>query len=122
MGEFGLEYWNQALNNLYWVLTIAIGIPLVSAANQSSDDVGQLMLRLLVPLLFLVPLILTIIVRQQYLPGAWRQVRSGNQDDLYQKQLLWPLDRNWASKLGIILAFVLLSYLVGVSFLDLAKI
>lgn len=122
VGEFGLEYWNQALNNLYWVLTIAIGIPLVSAANQSSDDVGQLMLRLLVPLLFLVPLILTIIVRQQYLPGAWRQVRSGNQDDLYQKQLLWPLDRNWASKLGIILAFVLLSYLVGVSFLDLVKI
>ena len=122
IGEYGLEYWNHALNNLYWVLSFAVGIPILSSISKPSDDIGQVLIRVLVPLVFLTPLIFTIIVRQQCLPEVWRRVeKDGCKEniELFQSQLLWPLDKNWISKLGIVIAFILLSYLVGVSLNDL---
>lgn len=114
--EFGLESWNQALNNLYWVLCLALFIPLLSKVSQSRNpDSGQELLRYLVPAIILLPMLLTIVARQQRVPAVWREVRGLGQEELdaFHAQKLWPLDRNWASKLGIVIAFFVLSLLLG---------
>jgi len=117
--EFGLERWNQALNMIYWALSPALVIPIVSKASQSETggvDMGQKMIQWLVPLLFLSPMLFTIIARQKKVMKLWEVIRQEEDRDkveAYHKQLLWPLDRNWASKLGIIIAFSLLIFLVG---------
>lgn len=116
--EFGLERWNQALNTIYWVLSPALVVPIISKNSQSEsglDDLGQIMLRWIVPLLFLSPMIFTIIARQKKVMGIWDKVRVDTDENVqkFHKQVLWPLDKNWASKLGIILSFALLSYLIG---------
>ncbi len=116
--EFGLERWNQAINSIYWWLAIALLVPIVSRASQGDGpiDFGQVMINWLVPLLFLSPMLFTIIARQKKMEAVWdivRNEKSTGKVDLFHKQLLWPLDKNWASKLGIILAFALLSYLIG---------
>lgn len=117
--EFGLERWNQALNMIYWALSPALVIPIVSKASQSAtgaSDMGQKMIQWLVPLLFLSPMLFTIIARQKKVMALWSVIRQEEDRDkieAYHKQLLWPLDRNWASKLGIIIAFSLLVFLVG---------
>jgi len=117
--EFGLERWNQALNMIYWALSPALVIPIVSKASQSetgAGDTGQKMIQWLVPLLFLSPMLFTIIARQKKVMKLWaiiRQEEDRDKVEAYHKQLLWPLDKNWASKLGIIIAFSLLIFLVG---------
>ncbi|MBU1052572.1 MAG: hypothetical protein KKC46_01945 [Proteobacteria bacterium] len=117
--EFGLERWNQALNMIYWALCPALVIPIISKSAQSDIniyDIGQLMIRWLVPLLFLSPMLFTLIARQTKAMELWDTVRNEkNEENIerYHKQLLWPLDKNWASKLGIIISFILLSYLIG---------
>ncbi|VVS91457.1 hypothetical protein [Desulfoluna spongiiphila] len=117
--EFGLERWNQTLNMIYWALSPALVIPIVSKASQGESgagDTGQKMIQWLVPLLFLSPMLFTIIVRQKKVMKLWaiiRQEEDRDKVEAYRKQLLWPLGRNWASKLGIIIAFSLLIFLVG---------
>ncbi len=119
--EFGLEKWNYALNNIYWVLAVAVLIPIASQSSQPvAGDVGQTMIKQLVPLIFGAPMVFTIVVRQARLPEVWSRVEHDDDDRvaLFHKQLLWPLDRNWASKLGIVIAFALLSALLGTSVLN----
>ena len=116
--EFGLERWNQALNNIYWVLVPSLIIPIISKKSQSEadfNDIGQILLKWIVPLLFLSPMIFTIIARQSKVVNIWDKVRveTDNNIEKFHQQVLWPLDKNWASKLGIVLAFGLLSYLIG---------
>jgi hypothetical protein len=68
-------------------------------------------------------MVATIIGRQQRLPDIWQRVREEKDPDLvalFHKQLLWPFDRNWASKLGIVVSFLLLSYLLGRNVVSLA--
>jgi len=119
MHEFGLEGWNYALNNTYWIISMALLIPIISVTSQppGKADVGQILMKWIVPLLFLVPLIGTIIVRQIRVSLLWSDVRKMGEDTAevkgFHKQVLWPFDRNWASKLGIIIAFALLTYVTG---------
>ncbi len=117
MNEFGLEHWNYALNNLYWIFSICLLIPLLSKSAQpaGSLDAGQLMLRLLVPLLIGMPMVVTVVVRQLHLRRVWLDLEGAPEEDFhsYHNQKIWPLDRNWSSKLGLVTAFVLLSYLIG---------
>ncbi|WP_139163913.1 hypothetical protein [Desulfoluna spongiiphila] len=100
-------------------LSPALVIPIVSKASQGESgagDTGQKMIQWLVPLLFISPMLFTIIVRQKKVMKLWaiiRQEEDRDKVEAYHKQLLWPLDRNWASKLGIIIAFSLLIFLVG---------
>ena len=124
--EFGLERWNHAWNNVYWVFSLVLLLPLASLYSQTVDgiDPGQVLLRYVVPILVAAPMVATIIARQQRLPDLWPRIRQEQDSglvELYHKQLLWPLDRNWASKLGIIVSFVMVGYLLGKNLLDLAS-
>lgn len=121
--EFGLEHWNQKLNNIYWYLSVGLIIPIVSKLSQpaaTTGDTGQLILKVSVSALLLAPMVATIISRQLHLPLAWKQLQSGaiNPESFHQ-QRLWPMDRNWASKLGILLAFVVASTLLGSEYIKL---
>lgn len=125
--EFGLERWNQAINSVYWWLAVVLLIPIASRASQNEEvmSVGQIMINWLVPLLFLSPMLFTIAARQKKMETVWDVIRNEGAPtnvDLFHKQLLWPLDKNWASKLGIILSFALLSYLIGDILNNLGKI
>lgn len=124
--EYGLESWNHALNNVYWVFSLALLVPLASRYSQSSEalDFGQMFLQLVIPGIIAMPMLATIIARQQRQRDLWPKILAEEDPDrvaLYHRQLLWPLDRNWASKLGIIISFVLLSYLLGRNLLSLAS-
>ncbi|MFC1568040.1 hypothetical protein ACFL3K_02435 [Pseudomonadota bacterium] len=125
--EFGLEHWNQRLNNIYWYLCVALSIPIISKLSQTkstSDDEGQIILKVAVSVLLLAPMVANIISRQVHLPHLWEELRSKKPDDAdsFHDQRLWPLDRNWASKLGIVLAFTLSSLFLGSEFFKLLKV
>ena len=115
--EFGLEQWNHALNNLYWYFCIALIIPILSRISQpnlDSLDASQVFLQFAIPIMVAIPMISTIVVRQNRLPDCWDQVTSENKKK-YFSQRLWPLDKNWSSKLGIVLAFVILGLSFGIN-------
>ena len=57
-------------------------------------------------------MVVTILARQARLPDVWATLKP-EQSDAYARQQLWPLDRNWSSKLGIILAFTLAALSLG---------
>jgi len=118
--EFGMENWNYALNNAYWLISAGLIVPILSRYSQAGRatlDTGQLLLQCFVPVVVLGPMIATIIVRQLLLRGVWSRLDHAKPEDveLFHKQMIWPLDRNWSSKLGLIVAFALLSYLIGVA-------
>jgi len=126
MNEFGLEHWNQALNNMYWALSIGLIIPILSRHSQpdpNSPDDGQWILRVGICALLLLPMIANILSRQAHIPKVWSELKKGNSDDaeLFHQQKLWPLDRNWASKLGIIVAFTLASLFLGIELKSIMK-
>lgn len=122
--EFGLESWNHAWNNVYWVFTLVLLVPIASKQAQTVEtpDLAQIVLQYCVPVLIAAPMVATIIARQQRLPDLWPRIREEKDPDLvalYHRQLLWPFDRNWASKLGIVVSFVLLGYLLGKNVMEL---
>jgi len=117
LNEFGLEHWNYALNNFYWAASPAmLGVFLSRASTPPEDYLpGQMILGIAVPLSLIIPMVATIITRQVRLPIAWTTVRpdgSVTPED-YRRQQLWPLDRNWSSKLGILLAFAVAALSIG---------
>jgi len=63
----------------------------------------------------------TLTVEEFQTPQLWSQTRTAEKElvDSYHKQRLWPLNKNWVSNLGIIVTFLMLSYLLGVSLLSL---
>ena len=117
IGEFGLERWNFALNNFYWAASPAmLGVFMSRAATPVDEqDPGQYLLGILVPACLLAPMVFSILSRQARLPDVWPEVGKpdGFATDSYGRQLLWPLDRNWSSKLGIVLAFILGAFSLG---------
>ena len=117
MGEFGLEYWNHALNNLYWYFSAALIIPILSRISQQNlDDLdsSQLVLQYAIPILVATPMISTILARQSRLPACWEDLTPDDTKS-YLSQRLWPLDKNWSSKLGVMLAFVILGVSFGIN-------
>ena len=125
VNEFGLEHWNHALNNFYWAVCPAVlGVFLSRAATPPEDYApGQQMLGIAVPAILLIPMIATVLVRQARLPQAWSTLQpNGSVDrDDFRRQQLWPLDRNWAAKLGIVLAFALTALALGYEFSQLVN-
>lgn len=115
--EFGFERWNHALNNFYWTVSPAMLVPLISEYEQKGvETFGTIVLRTAGIVLLLAPMFLTIVARQQLLPEAWQQVQVCSDEtkiELFHKQRLWPLTKDWSSKLGLIVAFFLLSALLG---------
>lgn len=127
LAEFGLHKWNQALNNVYWGFSLGLLVPIASRFSQRGDtlDSGQVILSFAVSLVVLGPIAATIIVRQIRLPGTWisitDQLSDSSPDEKeaalksYHGQRLWPFDKNIASKLGIVVALTLLSYIALVN-------
>ena len=113
--EFGLERWNYALNNFYWASCPALLAVFASRLSTPPEIYrpGQEMLGWMVPALLLLPMVLTILARQSRLPDLWPRLEDAEAADGYASQKLWPLDRNWASKLGIVLAFILAALALG---------
>ena len=118
LNEFGLEHWNHALNNFYWAVSPALlGVFLSRSSTPAADFLpGQVLLGIAVPACLIAPMVATILARQARLPAAWKTVQLdgpiGPED--FRRQQLWPLDRNWSSKLGIVLAFALAAISIGV--------
>ena len=117
LNEFGLEHWNYALNNFYWAASPAmLGVFLSRASTPPEEYLpGQAMLGIAVPVCLIAPMLATIIARQTRLPLAWPRVQLDGPiaPEDYRRQQLWPLDRNWSSKLGILLAFGLAALSIG---------
>ena len=114
VNEFGLERWNYVLNNFYWLCCPALLMVFLSRGTTDPEDyaLGQHMLGIAVPALLLLPMVGTIIARQTCLPDVWAVLDEDGRE-CYARQQLWPLDRNWSSKLGIILAFTLAALSLG---------
>jgi hypothetical protein len=122
VGEFGLEHWNHALNNLYWYFSAALVIPILSRISQfdlKDLDTSQLVLQYAIPILVAIPMVTTILSRQSRLPECWSAAVEAKVFDVYKKQRLWPLDENWSSKLGVVLAFIILSLSFGMNLASL---
>lgn len=117
LNEFGLEHWNHALNNFYWAASPALLGVFVSRLSSPPAEYlpGQVMLGFAVPACLIAPMIATIIVRQARLPETWGTLEPEGPvpPDDYHRQQLWPFDRNWTSKLGIVLAFGLAALSIG---------
>jgi len=118
--EFGLEHWNHALNNLYWYYSAALIIPILSRISQpdlTDLDTSQVALQFAIPILVAIPMIATVLSRQSRLPACWQALDQKNEADAksYLSQRLWPLDKNWSSKLGVVLAFIILSISFGIN-------
>lgn len=123
LAEFGMHYWNHALNNVYWGFSIALFVPIASRFSQRGTelDSGQIILSLAVTLLVVGPIAATIIVRQMRLPAVWQSLqaemagRSEKEKQAlmksYHAQRLWPFDKNVSTKMGIIVALALLGYI-----------
>ncbi len=125
--EFGLEHWNHALNNFYWAMAPALVAPFISRATVPDPSLlapGQRMFNIFVPLAVLAPMVATIIARQMKLPAVWDRLKPGGPCDpeLYLEQRLWPLDQNWSSKLGIILAFAGAGLVLGIEISDIISL
>ena len=118
LNEFGLEHWNHALNNFYWAVSPALLGVFLSRASTPAEDFlpGQQLLGIAVPACLIAPMIATILARQARLPAAWKTVQTDGPvaPEDYRRQQLWPLDRNWSSKLGIVLAFAVAALSIGV--------
>ena len=114
VNEFGLERWNYVLNNFYWMSCPVLLMVFLSrnATESNLYQPGQHMLGIVVPAVLLLPMVITILARQARLPDVWATL-TPDQSDAYSRQQLWPLDRNWSSKLGIILAFTLAALSLG---------
>ena len=125
LNEFGLEHWNHALNNFYWAASPVMLAVFLSRASAPPEDYlpGQNLLGIAVPACLIAPMIATIIARQARLPAAWTTIEPAGPvaAEDYRRQLLWPLDRNWSSKLGIVLAFALAALFLGVELTQLIK-
>ncbi len=117
LNEFGLEHWNFALNNFYWSASPAMLAVFLSRAATNPEDYlpGQALLAFAVPACLIGPMVATILARQARLPDCWRELASEGPEaaEDYRRQQLWPLDRNWSSKLGIVLAFALAALSIG---------
>ena len=77
-----------------------------------------------VPACLILPMVVTIIVRQARLPAAWKTLEPEGPVPAadYRRQQLWPLDRNWSSKLGILLAFALAALSIGFEISQLVRL
>lgn len=122
-GEFGLHSWNNHLNNIYWCYALVLLIPIISLQSQEGGkiDFGQKLLQLAVITFVASPMAMTILARSNILQRQLDDLEKSGPDEtseIYRKQLLWPLDKNWASKLGI----VLVTFELGFLFSQLPKI
>ena len=127
--EFGSSEVNRAINTTYILVALGMVLPVLSAAGQQSDtaDLGQLLLRWLLPLILLVPLIVPLADRYFRLREASERVRkSGDRSDgeEFSKQQLWPFEKTQIAYLGKAMAALAPAeylYVLGRNATDLLK-
>lgn len=104
--EFGLHSWNHVMNYSYFAIAMCMIIPIISHWYQPDEapDIGQVMLQIFLPLIFLVPIVLGVVARQLYLDDVKRRIAnvakrlSSDQIALFHDQALWPFDRSILGK------------------------
>ena len=119
--EFGFTEVNRALNIAYINIALVMVIPVLSTANQQLDyaDLGQWLLRILLPLLILLPILITYIDRIGRIKEASnRALKSNNKEDHedFLKQRLWPFDKTqlaYVGKIAVGVAVVEYIYLIN---------
>ncbi len=127
--EFGLSEVNRAINTMYVLVALGMILPVLSAAGQQSTsaDLGQLLLRWLLPFILLIPLIVPLADRYFRLREAADRVRkSDDRSDAeeFSKQQLWPLEKTQIAYLGKAMAASAAAeylYVVGRNAADLLK-
>ncbi len=127
LGEFGLSEINRALNTVYVVIAIGMVIPVLSAAFQENEqpDLGQLLIRTLVPFLLLVPLIIPLIDRYFRIKEASIRVSvSEDKEDakLFKEQKLWPFEGTQIGYIGKVAAIIAFAEYLYIFTGDLAKL
>ena len=119
MGEFGLSLWNRAVNFTLFVVAIAMFIPIISKESQETPepDIGQELIMYLVPLVLLVPVVGSFLIRATLhirLKNNFHQLTRLERNS-YISQEIWPFNRNIVSKILVSIIFVEYYYLWGVS-------
>lgn len=114
MGEFGLSAWNSALNVAFFVIAISMIIPVLSAKFQRSGndyDSGQIIMMVLVPLIWVVPISLSFVIRTILHARLKRQFYELDQEEKegFSRQDIWPFNKNMMSK--TLIAIILSSYI-----------
>ncbi len=112
MGEFGLSSWNKSLNFTFLIIAIAMLIPIVSFSSQpiGSRDAGQNLISIFVPLIFLVPICSSLVIRATIFNRLKGEFHSLSKDDQvgFLHQEIWPFNKDVVSKLLIFI--ILLEY------------
>lgn len=125
--EYGITEFNRALNVTYIFIALAMVIPIISAASQQSTtfDFGQWLLRVLLPLLLLLPLIISYLDRVLRSQEATdRVISSSNKEDedSLAKQKLWPFEGSRIGYLGKMAATIVIgeyAYLFNQNFIPI---
>lgn len=101
--EFGLSGINRAINITYVFIALCMLLPVLSAYQNLDLDLGQLLLRIFLPLVLLVPIVVPIAERITRVKEAAERMRRdpepGAQDD-FAKQRLWPFEGTHIGLIG----------------------
>jgi hypothetical protein len=127
--EFGLTEVNRALNTLFITMALGMAIPVLSAAFQQSDipDLGQWMLRIILPIALIAPLIIPMTDRYIRQKEEKLRVLASRDDTTVEKfinQKLWPFEGTHVGYVGKTAAIIALGeyiYLFTRNFIDILK-
>lgn len=115
--DFGLGPWNRALDTQFWFLFIALLIPLVSKIAQQPGqiDFGHHTGGILLLILVWLPAILALISRKRWKDESRKRAdNEGNEAiEMFNKQHVWPFDKDITMKAGFLLSLVVLGMIVG---------
>jgi len=115
--EFGLAEVNRAVNSVYISIAFGMLIPIVSAVSQKSNvpDLGQWLLRSLLPLILLAPLFIPLADRSSRLKEATNRLLDSTDEEkskIFREQKLWPFEGTQIGYLGkAAAAFAAVEYL-----------
>jgi hypothetical protein len=123
--EFGLTDVNRAINITYVFVAVGMLLPVLSAYWNPVPDLGQWLLRILLPLILLTPFLAPITDRIRRVNEAAERARADPDPEAtndYNKQLLWPFEHTQIGYVGKIAAGIAIGeyvYLVSRNFKDL---
>ena len=109
--EFGLSDVNRAINITYVFIAAGMCLPVLSAYWNPEPDLGQWLLRILLPSILLVPAAIPIAERMARIDEAAERMRRDSDpkaQEQYGKQSLWPFEKTQIGYVGKIAAAIAL--------------
>ena len=107
--EFGLTDVNRAINLTYIFIALGLALPVLSAYWNPEPDLGQWLLRILLPLIVLVPAAIPVAERMSRIVEAGERMRRDpdpTAQEQFAKQSLWPFEKTQIGYVGKIAAAV----------------